>query len=306
MGERRGYDTDKLSISELFRDRPDLRDDVIENYLEPRARRNEREKLDDRRDHFWTVPLTATPQQRAAAAKSADPLVLLVESRLRALKDTDWVSKATAAVYCGCSEPELDRRIRTKTIGGLLTLAKKRETKRPRKRDVAGDLISGNITERQFKMSAVKRIKNTRVSHRKGGAAEPASAAAKGRPLTLKAALKNGALVLTLRKAMLDRVPWITDANGDLVCHLTLTGLSATVVAGFLAAGGTIERLTLHDALMERRWVFVDERAPWSTGYAVLLGRAQGDLIKVDAVARGRDTAAYMPRATASGNGTRF
>lgn len=120
------------------------------------------------------------------------------------MKDTDWVSKAVAAVYCGCSEPELDRRIRTKTIGGLLTLAKKRETKRPRKRDAAGDLISGNITERQFKMSAVKRIKNTRVSHRKGGAAEPVSVAAKGRPLTLKAALKNGALVLTLRKAMLD------------------------------------------------------------------------------------------------------
>lgn len=52
MGERRGCDTDKLVVSELFRYRPDLRDDVIENYLEPRARRNEREKLDDRRDHF--------------------------------------------------------------------------------------------------------------------------------------------------------------------------------------------------------------------------------------------------------------
>lgn len=306
MGERRGYDTDKLAISELFRDRPDLRDDVIENYLEPRARRNEREKLEDRRDHWWTVPQTGTPQQRSAAAQKADPLRRLVESRLMALKDTDWVSKATAAIYCGCSEPELDRRIRTKAIGGLAALAKSRETKRPRKRDAKGDLVPGNITERQFKMTAVRRIKDTRVSHRKGFAAGPASSTAKGRALTLKAAMKNGDLVLTLPKAMLDRVPWVVDARGELVCHLTLTGLSATVVAGFLAAGGTIERLTLHDALMERRWVFVDERAPWSTGYAVLLGRAQGDLIKVDAVARDRDTAAYMPRATASGNGTRF
>lgn len=74
MGERRGIDTDKLAIEELFREQPDLRDQIIDSYLEPRRRRNEREKLEDRRDHWWTVPLAGTPQHRAAVAKAADPL----------------------------------------------------------------------------------------------------------------------------------------------------------------------------------------------------------------------------------------
>lgn len=298
MGERRGNDTDRLAIEDLFRGHPQTRDGIIENYLKPRARRNAREKLDDRRDHFWTVPPTATPEQRAAAAKGADPLVRVVEQRLLALKDTDWVSKATAAVYCGCSEPELDRRVRA--LGGLSTLILSGEARRTRKKDAQGNVVPGNITERRFKMSAVRRLQRTKGRSTPQHAASTAHSGSKapaGKPISLKAALKDGALVLTLPKAMLDRVPWVVDASGEVVCHLTLTGLSATVIAGFLAGGGTVERMTLHEALTARPWALIEERGVWSAGYATLLARAAGAADKADRVARERHFEARLPRA---------
>jgi hypothetical protein len=222
----------------------------------------------------------------------------VVEQRLLALKNTDWVSKATAAVYCGCSEPELDRRVRA--VGGLLALARNGETRRIRKKDEHGNIVPGNITERRFKMTAVRRLRGTKGRGQQqpaGASAASASKAAAGKPISLKAALKDGALVLTLPKAMLDRVPWVVDASGEVVGHLTLTGLSATVIAGFLAGGGTVERMTLHEALTTRPWALIEERDVWSAGYATLLARAAGEADKADGVARERHFEARMPRA---------
>jgi|GEM_PF-6045351 len=285
MGERRGYDTDVEAIANLFRDEPELGERVIQDYLEPRSRRNAREKLLDRRDHFWTVDLTAAERQRGQKRGAVDPLVLLVESKLKALKDSKFVAKATAAVYCGVSESTLDRHIRA--TGGLDALKKASNTKLVRKRDATGAPIPGNITERQFRMTAVKALKKViadgHVIPSPGRDATTAPQAPARKAMSVRAIVKDGGLVLTLPKALFDEAAWILSNEGEYVCHLTLNGLSPTTIASFLGNGGTIGRASLHQAVMYGAWVFPEERAPWAAGLEVLLEREKRRVRKAGA-----------------------
>lgn len=286
MGERRGYDTDMEAVADLFRESPELGATVIRDYLEPRSRRNAREKLLDRRDHFWTVDLTAAERERGQKRAAVDPLAQLVESKLKALTDSQFVSKATAAVYCGVSESTLDRHIRA--TGGLAALKKGSNTKLVRKRDAMGLPIPGNITERRFKMTAVKALKKTIAVGRGTPVVRAADSAAiaaapSRKSMSVRAIVKDGGLQLTLPKALFDEVPWVLNADGEYVCHLTLNGLSPTAIAGFLGNGGTVGRASLHQAVVYGAWVFPDERAPWAAGLEVLLEREKQKVRKASA-----------------------
>ncbi len=285
MGERRGYDTDVEAVADLFRESPELVERVIQDYLEPRFRRNTREKLLDRRVHFWTVDLTAAERERGQKPGAVDPLVLLVESKLKGLTDAKFVSKATAAVYCGVSESTLDRHIRA--TGGLSALNKNGNTKLVRKRGATGTPVPGNITDRQFQMVAVKALKK-RITHaRLTRATERDSTSAPHAParksMSVRALIKDGGLQLTLAKALLDEVAWVLDADGEYVCHLTLNSLSPTAIAGFLGNGGTIGRASLHQAVVYGAWVFPEQRAPWAAGLEVLLEREKQKVRKAGA-----------------------
>jgi hypothetical protein len=303
MTNRTGYETDVAAIAELFRDDKNAGEQVVADYLRPRSKHVPPGSRGDRRDHFWSLPTAPhelmTPTMLAAAR--------LVEAKLSALGKPEFnaafVGKAVAAIYCGCSEPELDRRIRSPQTDGLETLERLGDTR------VEND-------RREFRMSRVKELKGIRVpasEGRKPPAAPAAGPAPSSPPLTeeAKAALTVHAEVsaskisVTLEMALTDETPWVEDKDGKNIGHLLVGALQSPELARVLTEGGNIVLRTLRDALT-RPWVSLEARAPWADGYAALLARETRAMEVADAVARHRDFSDFLPPVSASDDTTRI
>lgn len=254
MGERRGIDTDRVGIAELFANDRAGRAQVG-NYLSTQKEHELR-----KRDHFWTA---------------ADPGARLVQAKLRALDDTPdaFVGKAVAALYCGVSEPEFDRRVRAEGSLGELTL--RGDATIARAKSANGALLPGNRSNRQYRVGFVKKVKDSAGAKTDDRAAAPKKPATKGlaKGIDLRVEATADTLVITLRVALTEVTEWIADEHGQLVCHIARNGLPAADVARFLANGGGIERLTLCEALTTRTWANGAERTAWADGYLLLLER---------------------------------
>lgn len=261
MGERRGIDTDRVGIAELFAEDRASRARV-RDYLSTQKEHELR-----KRDHFWTA---------------ADPGARLVQAKLRALDATPdaFVGKAVAALYCGVSEPEFDRRVRLQ--GGLSKLTLQGDSQVGRTTDEGGALIPGNRTNRRYRMGFVKKVKAGAGSATVGKTkARKAPAASAPRGIDVRVEATADSVVITLCIALTEVAGWVADANGKLVCHIARNGLAPADLARVLTSGGDIQRLTLCEALTTRVWANGVERAAWADGYALLLDRERAALAHV-------------------------
>jgi hypothetical protein len=297
MTNRTGYETDIAAIAELFRDDRHAGEQVVADYLRPRSKHVPPGSRGDRRDHFWSLPTAPhelmTPTMLAAAR--------LVEAKLTALNnaafDQAFIGKAVAVLFCGCSEPEFDRRIRSPQTGGL------------KKLELAGDTrLVGD--RREFRMSRVKRLKAIRVpaSERR---AQPPTAASAAQPsneskatMSVKAEVSASKIAVTLEMALTDETLWVEDKDGKNIGHLLVGALQSPELAKVLTEGGNIVLRTLRDALV-RPWVSLEARAPWAEGYAMLLARETQAMDAADAVARHRDFSDFPPPVPSSYDTTR-
>ena len=262
MNRRDGFFTDAAAVDEMFGKGSRVAEKVMREYVRPRHSKNKKTNAKDNRNHF----ATASHPDRAGEAGISE--AERMKKNLEALSwlPAEYVGKAVAAVYCEISENTFDVRLRamheedaTKDVRG--------KRRRPKGKD--GKPIPGSNPRVSYRMSLVDEIKvfRPKTTKKEKVAVQPSGVRVTGW-LSIGA---DGKASITLDDASNKRLMWFTSQTGAVFAHSAFNAQSPDAIARFLTSGGTIERMTIHEALTERTWINLDERAGWAKGYARLL-----------------------------------